>query len=198
MFIANSEAKRIIEIQTCKDARSIVNRKRNQYYNKSDNIYSIRQYIPLKITIQNPQGNHEIPNYINITEQYKTEDISSSDEFKIKVSNFPPSVTNDDIIKLFEKIGEIKNYKSYGLGLIEFVYKEKQHAIKAINEYNNKKIDGIPLLIQPVFFINSSSNKPIVKKTNIRILKHLSLNQMKKNKIKILKHLKVNCPVFLV
>ena len=65
---------------------------------------------------------------------------------RITVSNLHPLVTQQDVEELFGVVGELRSCKMLGRGSAEVVYVNKEDAHFAISRYNNRKLDGQPML----------------------------------------------------
>lgn len=65
---------------------------------------------------------------------------------RINVSNLHPLVTQQDVEELFGVVGELRSCKMLGRGSAEVVYVNKEDAQFAIGRYNNRKLDGQPML----------------------------------------------------
>uniref|UniRef100_W8CCL8 Polymerase delta-interacting protein 3 n=1 Tax=Ceratitis capitata TaxID=7213 RepID=W8CCL8_CERCA len=83
---------------------------------------------------------------------------SSSNGYRIVVSNLHSSVTQSDIQELFEDIGPLYDSRLVRPGVAEVIYKSLTDAEKAVDTYHNRQLDGQPmkcLLVNP-----RASNKP--------------------------------------
>ena len=66
---------------------------------------------------------------------------------KVMVSNLQPTVSYEDILELFGDIGAIKRAKVTTPGTAEIVYVSKPDAVKAVEVYHNRQLDGKPMKI---------------------------------------------------
>lgn len=61
---------------------------------------------------------------------------------KIVVSNLQSSVNQEDIIELFGDVGPLKRAKLVDTGVAEVVFVNKADAMKAVEIYHNRQLDG--------------------------------------------------------
>ncbi|KAK6638012.1 hypothetical protein RUM44_008436 [Polyplax serrata] len=64
---------------------------------------------------------------------------------RIVVSNLVPTVTHDDVKELFEDIGELLSSKVVRPGTAEVIYKLHKDAVRAVDVYHNRQLDGQPM-----------------------------------------------------
>lgn len=64
---------------------------------------------------------------------------------RIVVSNLQPSVTHEDIRELFEDIGPLMTSRLVRPGTAEVVYENHKDAVKAVDVYHNRQLDGQPM-----------------------------------------------------
>ncbi|KAL0272452.1 UNVERIFIED_CONTAM: hypothetical protein PYX00_005412 [Menopon gallinae] len=76
---------------------------------------------------------------------------------RIVVSNLVPSVTHEDVKELFEDIGELISSKVVRPGTAEVVYKLHKDAVKAVDVYHNRQLDGQPM---KCLLVNNRSSLP--------------------------------------
>ncbi|XP_049300184.1 polymerase delta-interacting protein 3-like [Anopheles funestus] len=72
--------------------------------------------------------------------------------YRIVVSNLHPSVTQIDIKELFEDIGDLLESRLVRPGVAEVIYRNLKDAVKAVDAYHNRQLDGQPmncLLVNP-------------------------------------------------
>jgi RNA recognition motif-containing protein len=69
---------------------------------------------------------------------------------KVIVSNLQQTVSYEDIVELFGDIGVIKRAKVTNPGTAEIVYINKPDAVKAVEVYHNRQLDGKPMKCQIV------------------------------------------------
>ncbi|XP_047098948.1 LOW QUALITY PROTEIN: uncharacterized protein LOC124714077 [Schistocerca piceifrons] len=70
---------------------------------------------------------------------------SSSQGHRIVVSNLQPSVTQEDIRELFEDIGTLVVSRLVRPGTAEVVYARLEDALRAVDVYHNRQLDGQPM-----------------------------------------------------
>ena len=109
---------------------------------------------------------------------------------RIIVRNLAKTITNNDLKKLFEKIGPLKRCginwnnlgESKGTADVEFIY--EKDAIKAKKKYDYKQIKNIPIRIEirknKIFSNNNNNNARNSKRKIIR-------NRNKNNRINSIK-----------
>ncbi|XP_055683725.1 polymerase delta-interacting protein 3-like isoform X2 [Lutzomyia longipalpis] len=76
----------------------------------------------------------------------------ASDGYRIVVSNLHPSVTQNDIVELFEDIGQLMEARLLRPGVAEVIFKSLKDAEQAVDTYHNRQLDGLPmkcLLVSP-------------------------------------------------
>jgi len=64
---------------------------------------------------------------------------------KIVVANLQTSVTQEDIIELFGDVGALKRAKIVGHGQGEVVFVKRSDAVRAVEIYHNRQLDGKPM-----------------------------------------------------
>ncbi|KAJ4441598.1 uncharacterized protein [Periplaneta americana] len=64
---------------------------------------------------------------------------------RIVVSNLQTSVTHEDIRELFEDIGPLVTSRLVRPGTAEVVYENHKDAVKAVDVYHNRQLDGQPM-----------------------------------------------------
>ncbi|XP_033109927.1 polymerase delta-interacting protein 3-like [Anneissia japonica] len=79
-----------------------------------------------------------------ITRQPATERLSPLGT-RVYVTNLHYSVTEEDIKELFGAIGALRKARFVKQGIAEVVYVNRENALEAINVYNNRELDGIPM-----------------------------------------------------
>ncbi|ODM93240.1 polymerase delta-interacting protein 3 [Orchesella cincta] len=72
---------------------------------------------------------------------------TSEPRYKVLVSNLQPSVTSDDIVELFGDIGRLFEARLTSSGHAEVVYSKKADALKAVEAYHNRLLDGSPMRV---------------------------------------------------
>jgi len=90
-----------------------------------------------------------------------TQPKSNADAAIILITNLQPSVTEDDIIELFSKIGHIDEIKTLSHGCIQVIYSHPENAEQAVAKYHNKLLDGQLMYVslqQPSYSTKSSKN----------------------------------------
>ncbi|XP_049830009.1 uncharacterized protein LOC126270205 isoform X1 [Schistocerca gregaria] len=85
----------------------------------------------LKARLDTPSSVHHTP--------------SSSQGHRIVVSNLQPSVTQEDIRELFEDIGTLVVSRLVRPGTAEVVYARLEDALRAVDVYHNRQLDGQPM-----------------------------------------------------
>ena len=78
---------------------------------------------------------------------------------KILVSNLHPVVVEDDILELFSVVGPVRRARMVGIGKAEVVFVQKEHAMIAYHKYNNRDLDGQPMLMKLMLKDINPSNK---------------------------------------
>ena len=78
---------------------------------------------------------------------------------KILVSNLHPVVVEDDILELFSVIGPLRRARMTGHGKAEVVYVRKNDAILAYQKYNNRDLDGQPMMMELLLHDETQHNK---------------------------------------
>ncbi len=61
---------------------------------------------------------------------------------KIVVTNLQPTVTEDDIRELFGDVGYLKSSRLVDQGTAEIVFVNKDDALRAVEIYHNRQLDG--------------------------------------------------------
>lgn len=74
--------------------------------------------------------------------------LASTVGFRVIVSNLHTVVVQNDIIELFGAIGPIKRARLLKEGVAEVVYLNKEDVQKAIQKYNNRELDGLPMQVK--------------------------------------------------
>nr|CAD7577812.1 unnamed protein product [Timema californicum] len=64
---------------------------------------------------------------------------------RIVVSNLQPTVTHEDIRELFEDLGILITSRLVRPGTAEVVYETLKDAVKAVDVYHNRQLDGQPM-----------------------------------------------------
>ncbi|XP_071948821.1 uncharacterized protein [Antedon mediterranea] len=64
---------------------------------------------------------------------------------RVYVTKLHYSVTEEDIKELFGAIGPLRKARFVKQGVAEVVYIDRENALEAINIYNNRELDGIPM-----------------------------------------------------
>jgi len=75
---------------------------------------------------------------------------------KIVIQNLQTSVTQEDILELFGDIGALRRAKLVNPGHAEVTFVNKGDAVKAVEIYHNRQLDGKPMKCQLV-----GSNNPV-------------------------------------
>ncbi|XP_059617569.1 polymerase delta-interacting protein 3-like isoform X2 [Phlebotomus argentipes] len=76
----------------------------------------------------------------------------ATDGYRIVVSNLHPTVTQNDIVELFEDIGQLMEARLVRPGVAEVIFKGLKDAEQAVDTYHNRQLDGLPmkcLLVNP-------------------------------------------------
>lgn len=74
----------------------------------------------------------------------------------IVISNLHENVTGEDIKELFEDVGDLVYAKMIRSGVAEVAYKSQKDAVKAVEIYHNRQLDGLPMKCA----LLSSSSEP--------------------------------------
>jgi len=90
---------------------------------------------------------------------------------QVSVSNLHHEVTEADIREIFSKVGKVKkvvvhynsNGKSRGTAQVHFM--NKAHALKAVEEYNQAKVDGRSMYVRAVATLSAEAAKKTLTKT---------------------------------
>ncbi|GAB0095387.1 uncharacterized protein DMENIID0001_107680 [Sergentomyia squamirostris] len=69
----------------------------------------------------------------------------ATDGYRIVVSNLHHSVTENDIVELFEDIGQLMEARLVRPGVAEVVFKGLKDAEQAVDTYHNRQLDGLPM-----------------------------------------------------
>jgi len=69
---------------------------------------------------------------------------------KVVIKNLHQSVTQDDIVELFGDIGALRRTKFCGPGHAEVTFVNQSDALKAVEIYHNRQLDGRPMKCQMV------------------------------------------------
>lgn len=64
---------------------------------------------------------------------------------KVTITNLQDCVTQDDIVELFGDIGALRRAKLLNPGHAEVTFVNHSHAVKAVEVYNNRHLDGKPM-----------------------------------------------------
>merc|ERR1711936_668517 len=75
---------------------------------------------------------------------------------KIVIQNLQTSVTQEDILELFGDIGALRRAKLVNPGHAEVTFVNRGDAVKAVEIYHNRQLDGKPMKCQLV-----GSNNPV-------------------------------------
>lgn len=67
---------------------------------------------------------------------------------RVSVSNLHDVATSDDIEELFENIGHVSNARMVSKGSVVVVFQAEADAKKAVEVYNNRKLDGQPMQVK--------------------------------------------------
>jgi hypothetical protein len=65
--------------------------------------------------------------------------------FKVYVSNLHPKVTQEDIVELFGDVGSLGKAAIQRPGVAEVTYIRREDALRAVDVYNNRQLDGLPM-----------------------------------------------------
>uniref|UniRef100_A0A1L8DD57 RRM domain-containing protein n=1 Tax=Nyssomyia neivai TaxID=330878 RepID=A0A1L8DD57_9DIPT len=69
----------------------------------------------------------------------------ASEGYRIVVSNLHGSVTQNDIMELFEDIGQLMEARLLRPGVAEVVFRGQKDAEQAVDTYHNRQLDGLPM-----------------------------------------------------
>ncbi|KAK4026124.1 polymerase delta-interacting protein 3 [Daphnia magna] len=64
---------------------------------------------------------------------------------RIYVSNLHPKVTQEDIVELFGDVGSLVRASLQRPGVAEVVYVRRDDALRAVDVYHNRQLDGLPM-----------------------------------------------------
>lgn len=99
-------------------------------------------YSPMYLnTTRKQQLDHKNP----ITKTIWNATNKNTERFRIYVSNLQSTVTHEDILELFEDIGELISAKFVKPGVAEVIYKDYHSAKMAVDIYHNRQLDGEPM-----------------------------------------------------
>ena len=87
------------------------------------------------------------------------ENYSPLEGTKILVSNLHPVVVEDDILELFSVVGPVRRARMVGMCKAEVVFVKRDDAILAYQKYNNRDLDGQPMIMKLLLHQESSQNK---------------------------------------
>jgi len=65
--------------------------------------------------------------------------------FKIYVTNLHHKVTQEDIVELFGDVGPLMKAALQRPGMAEVIYVHREDALRAVDVYNNRQLDGLPM-----------------------------------------------------
>ena len=74
-----------------------------------------------------------------------TSHVSPLQGAKIVVGNLQSSVTQEDILELFGDVGALKRAKIVSPGQGEVVFVKRSDAVRAVEIYHNRQLDGKPM-----------------------------------------------------
>merc|ERR1711860_277073 len=67
---------------------------------------------------------------------------------KVVITNLQTSVTQEDILELFGDVGPLRRAKLLSPGHAGVTFVEYRHAVKAVEIYHNRQLDGKPMKCQ--------------------------------------------------
>ncbi|XKL63190.1 hypothetical protein PGB90_005554 [Kerria lacca] len=85
--------------------------------------------------------------------------LSRDQGHRILISNLHENVTGEDIKELFEDVGELIYAKMIRSGMAEVAYKSHKDAMKAVEIYHNRQLDGLPMKCTMVSNADLSNSK---------------------------------------
>lgn len=89
-----------------------------------------------------------------VAKKLKEEDnenvISPLQGYKIMITNLASTVSYDDLIELFGAVGAVKSARLVKQGTAEVVYVKKDDAINGTKTYNDRELDGLPMIVKMV------------------------------------------------
>lgn len=102
---------------------------------------------------------------------------ADSSGYRVCVSNLHPRVTQEDIAELFGDVGTLVRASLQRPGSAEVYYLRREDALKAVDVYHNRQLDGLPMrcnlgptyepLRREVTSPQSKSRAPVGKGSNI-------------------------------
>ena len=100
---------------------------------------------------------YDSPREQNITP--RLENFSPLEGTKILVSNLHPVVVEDDILELFSVVGPVRRARMVGLGKAEIVFIKREDAVIAYQKYNNRDLDGQPMIMKLLLHDENHQNQ---------------------------------------
>lgn len=83
---------------------------------------------------------------------------------KVVITNLQTSVTQEDILELFGDVGALRRAKLLTPGHAEVTFVEYKHAVKAVEIYHNRQLDGKPMKCQ---LMGANSGPPAAPTTKL-------------------------------
>jgi RNA recognition motif-containing protein len=108
---------------------------------------------PLQGKSISTNSNYLVFSSFTLSSKVKTKTIFFLSNFlgtKVVVSNLQPTVTQEDIMELFGDVGPLKRAKVAVPGTAEVVYVNMNDALKAVEVYHNRQLDGRSMKCQIV------------------------------------------------
>lgn len=129
-----------------------------------DKYYSMKPTVTSRSRVESPPKSSR-PILHGTSRLKSTSSSSTSQGYRIVVSNLQANVTQEDIKELFEDIGELVVSRLVRPGIAEVVYKSLKDATKAVETYHNRQLDGHPmkcLLVNPKTKSSASSARSVL------------------------------------
>eukprot|EP01135_Chromosphaera_perkinsii_P004180 Nk52_evm87s270 gene=Nk52_evmTU87s270 len=94
----------------------------------------------------------------------------------LRIANLDTKVTQKDIKELFSIVGPLKyaslncDHRGASKGSAEVVYQKSEDALKAVQQYNNRNLDGKPMKIDVVLEATKAVTKTLQQQTKAKTI----------------------------